>query len=310
MSDLKTQYEAFTSGNLRFPIFMRPWWLNAVSEGHSWDVVLLDDGADIKAIFVYVLKTKGPFKSVGMPSLTPFLGFWFAEGIDRESHASKLLSMLPKHDKFYMQMNYEVFGLNFLNSEFKREILHTYTLSGISDSANIYSKFKQRIKGEIKKAEGQVKIVETKDVEKLYALCQLSYGRQGKKANFSLELVNNIYHAAVKNKSGTILLAEDSKGKAHAATLLVWDQNRAYYLLNGGDPALRSSGANSLLMWEAIKYCSQFTSTFDFEGSMIPGVEKYIQGYNPDRRQFALFTKTNSKFVAAAEGLKKAFRDK
>ena len=55
---------------------------------------------------------------------------------------------------------------------------------------------------------------------------------------------------------------------------------------------------------------SKFTDKFDFEGSMIPGVEKYIQGYNPEKKQYALYTRTNSMLVGAAENIKGALKRK
>lgn len=309
MSEIKDKYVSLVSKREDVPIFLQPWWLDAVVEKNSWDVVFVEDQGLLKACFVYVLKKKGPFISVGMPGLTPFLGFWFTKDIE-QSQADKLLSMLLKHSKFYVQMSHIVFNLDFDSSGYTKEIKHTYTLSEIKDHDTLYANFKQRIKGEIKKAQRQITVRESSDVKLLYTLCQKSYKRQDKEAEFSLNLVENIYRAVTDNNCGTILLAEDEGGNAHAATLIVWDHQAAYYLLNGGDPELRSSGANSLLMWEAIKHSSKYVDTFDFEGSMIPGVEKYIQGYNPEKRQYALFTKTNSKFIVAAEGLKKALGER
>jgi len=310
VKSIKTKYISLSANCDDIPIFMQPWWLDAVVENDDWEAILIEEESAISAAFVYVVKTKGPFKALGMPGLTPFLGLWFAKDTDQDKAAAQLMAMLPKHDKFYMQMNYEVFGTEFDETGFKKAVLHTYVLSGIKDHERTYANFKQRVKGEIKKAEGNIHVTESSDIDGLYALCQMSYERQGKKMDFSLELVRNIYHAATKNNNGILLTAQDSEGNLHAGTLIVWDQNQAYYLLNGGNPALRSSGANSLLIWEAIKRVSKFANKFDFEGSMIPGVEKYIQGYNPEKKQYALYTRTNSMLVAAAENIKGTLKRK
>ena len=310
MNSMKEKYISLTTTHEDIPIFMQPWWLDAVVENDAWDVILIEEARTMSACFVYMVKRKGPFKAVGMPGLTPFLGFWFGQAVNQSNAATQLMSMLPKNDKFYMQMNYEVFGTAFDEPVFKKEVLHTYVLSGIKDHDGTYANFKQRIKGEIKKAQGQIQITESSDVDGLYALCQMSYERQARKMDFSLELVRSIYHAVIENNSGVLLTAQDSEGNLHAGTLIVWDHDRAYYLLNGGNPTLRSSGANSLLIWEAIKQASKFTDKFDFEGSMIPGVEKYIQGYNPEKKQYALYTRTNSMLVGAAENIKGALKRK
>ncbi len=51
--------------------------------------------------------------------------------------------------------------------------------------------------------------------------------------------------------ASTTLFACDDSERVHAVAYVVWDRHAAYYLLGGGDPELRTSGASSLLMWEA-----------------------------------------------------------
>jgi len=57
------------------------------------------------------------------------------------------------------------------------------------------------------------------------------------------------------------------------------DTSYAYYLLGGADPRLRSSGAQSLLFWEAIKLASRKNLKFDFEGSMIEPIERVFRAF-------------------------------
>jgi hypothetical protein len=75
-----------------------------------------------------------------------------------------------------------------------------------------------------------------------------------------------------------IFIAEDDQGRRHAGVYMVWDENSAYYLMGGGDPALRNGGAASLCMWEAVKYASTVARSFDFEGSMLESVERFFRG--------------------------------
>ncbi|MCD7850930.1 MAG: hypothetical protein LUH63_15070 [Parabacteroides sp.] len=77
----------------------------------------------------------------------------------------------------------------------------------------------------------------------------------------------------------------------HAAVFIVWQESSAWYLAGGGDPALRESGAHSLILWECIRYVSQFTDVFDFEGSMIPGVERFFREFGAIQTPFFTITK-------------------
>ena len=83
----------------------------------------------------------------------------------------------------------------------------------------------------------------------------------------------------------------DEQGRLHAAAFIVWQESSAWYLAGGGDPALRKSGAHSLILWEAIRYVSQYTDTFDFEGSMIPGVERFFREFGAIQTPFFTITK-------------------
>ena len=49
--------------------------------------------------------------------------------------------------------------------------------------------------------------------------------------------------------------------------------------MGGADPELRNSGATSLLMWEAIQFAATVTKKFDFEGSMIESVERFVRAF-------------------------------
>ncbi len=65
-----------------------------------------------------------------------------------------------------------------------------------------------------------------------------------------------------------------------AATFCVHDSQRAYYLFGGYDAELKHHGAGVSCMWQSILHAKQLgLKVFDFEGSMIPEVEKYFRGF-------------------------------
>lgn len=65
-----------------------------------------------------------------------------------------------------------------------------------------------------------------------------------------------------------------------ACTFCIYDSKTAYYLLGGYDSEDKHHGAGALSLWEAIKYAKESgLKSFDFEGSMIPQIEKYFRGF-------------------------------
>ncbi len=77
----------------------------------------------------------------------------------------------------------------------------------------------------------------------------------------------------------------------------IWDVNIAYNILGDGNPDLRNIGANSLCMWEAIKFASTVTHKFDFEGSMIESVERFFRAFGARQMPYFQVSKINSPFI-------------
>ena len=64
----------------------------------------------------------------------------------------------------------------------------------------------------------------------------------------SRSYVRNLFSASLSHQAGKIFLARDKEGRVHAGNLIAWNKHCAYYLMEGGDPELRNSGATSLAM--------------------------------------------------------------
>src|SRR5690606_10367318 len=129
-------------------------------------------------------------------------------------------------------------------------------------------------------------------------LHQLTFDRQGKAIPCPEHIIRSIDAACVERGQGRSFIAEDEEGRQHAAVYLVWDENSAYYLLGGGDPALRNSGAASLCMWEAIRFSSTVTERFDFCGSMVEPIEHFVRAFGGNQCQYFSVSKTPSKLLA------------
>jgi lipid II:glycine glycyltransferase (peptidoglycan interpeptide bridge formation enzyme) len=70
------------------------------------------------------------------------------------------------------------------------------------------------------------------------------------------------------------------KGQAIAATFCVHDSVTAFYLFGGYDAGQSHHGAGVSCMWNSILKAKELgLKTFDFEGSMLPEVEKYFREF-------------------------------
>lgn len=68
-----------------------------------------------------------------------------------------------------------------------------------------------------------------------------------------------------------------------ATTFCVYDKEKTYYLFGGYDKNHSHEGAGALCMWNSVLKSKELgVKTFDFEGSMIPSIEKYFRGFGGD----------------------------
>jgi GNAT acetyltransferase-like protein len=83
--------------------------------------------------------------------------------------------------------------------------------------------------------------------------------------------------------SNSFAFAALNNGQPVSATLTIHDKSTAYYLLGGYDPAAKHGGGGNLCMWQSILHSRELgMETFDFEGSMLPEVERFFRGFGAD----------------------------
>ncbi|MES2568224.1 MAG: hypothetical protein V4565_15225 [Bacteroidota bacterium] len=100
----------------------------------------------------------------------------------------------------------------------------------------------------------------------------------------------NIYEAELKNIFMTF--SDDSNSFSVSAfknnellgnVFCVFDKNTCYYLLGGIEKKSGIQGVNNLLIQASIIKAKELgCNTFDFEGSMLKGVEKFFRSFGPE----------------------------
>ena len=286
-------------------LFQEPWWLDAVAPG-EWDAVVAEHAGRVVGRLPFVIKRRYGFTYNAMPPLTQTLGPWIEP---KEAKCAKVLAWqkdvmneliqrIPAFDMFGQNFHYEVTNwLPFYWQGFEQTTRYTYLLSDISDHGTIWDGLMENIRTDIKKADRRVCVRTDLGLDRFLEVNEKTFLRQGKRLPYSHELVYRIDNAC-GDGSRRVFFAEDGTGRIHAALYIVWDERSAYYLMGGGDPDLRNSGATSLLMWEAIKFASTVTRRFDFEGSMIEPIERYFRAFGGEQKPYFYVTKTRPLFKA------------
>ncbi|MFW6271609.1 MAG: GNAT family N-acetyltransferase [Desulfosalsimonas sp.] len=307
----RDKYRAFCDAEKGIPVFSRPWWLDAVCGPNAWDVALVKSGGRVAASMPYVIrKTKG-LKQISMPRLTQALGPYltpsnakYAKQLAREKDLmEELIAQLPAFDRFAQNFHYRITNwLPFYWQGFFQTTRYTYVIEDLSDLDVLWRNFQENIRRECRKANKMVQVQSTPDPSEFYRVNALTFHHQGRKIPYSYDYFSRLDTACAEQKARRMFFAKDKDQRIHAAVYIVWDENSAYYLMGGADPELRNSGANSLLMWEAIKFAASVTRKFDFEGSMIESVERFFRAFGARQTPYFHVTKAGPRMKILQAG--------
>ncbi len=312
MSENKEEYRRFIQNRMDIPVFFQDWWLEAVSEGQTWDIFLLKDKEDqIRLILPYIITSKFGFQMCKQPKLTPFLGaklFYPKPELKQAKRLSfeneflgQLSRQLQQKDILYFNQLFSpkmtnwkpLFWSGFLQTTYYRSVLH-----GISDLKTTHHGFKYNKKYEINKfAKSGGLIEESEDAGKMYDLILSSYQNDKNSIPFSKELYLRLNAAISAKGHRKIFQAKDRSGNVIAALFLVIDFDRAYLINTGMDYRFKDSTAKSALIWHAIQYASKYVDTFDFCGSMIPSISDFFQGFGGIEEPYSRIFRYQNKLV-------------
>jgi hypothetical protein len=100
----------------------------------------------------------------------------------------------------------------------------------------------------------------------------------------------NVYEEELKNiftvfsdESNSFSVVAKKEDTLLGVVFCVFDKNTCYYLLGGVNKKSGLQGVNNLLVQKSIEKAQSLgCSTFDFEGSMLKGVEKFFRSFGPE----------------------------
>jgi len=312
----KTLYQQFCEQEKEIPIFVKPWYLDAVCqfENKSWDVILIKEKEKIVASWPFCLKKKNGFQYSVLPPLTKFMGPYLIQEKRSPKFAhkicAKLIEQLPKKALFQQNFHYDFTDwLPFYWAGFEQSTRYSYILEDLSDLDQVFNNFSADYRNnKIRKAQQTIKVVSDLGVEAFFEIAMMSFQRQNLPFPFSIDFFKKYDAAMTENNTRKMFFAVDEQNQIHSVVYLLFDHDRVYYHLAGDNPDLRSSGASILLVWEAIKYTRNELglNIFDFEGSMIKPIERVRRQFGAVQKPYFEIKKYNSLLFKILEWLKKS----
>ena len=282
-------------------VFERPWWLDAVAPG-GWDAVTVERDGRVVARLPYAITRARGLRAIMQPPLTPTLGPWLApmEGkhVTRLGQEMELLDELadglPPVDLVHHHLAPSLpTWLPFAWRGYTASPRVTYRLDDLSDLEAIWSGFDTAARRWVRVAERRFEVRSDLGLETLLELNRATYRRQGTRPPHGDDVLRRIDEALGPRDARRLLVAVDASGRPQAAHYLVWDDACLYYLVGAQSDEARGSGASSLLMWESIRAATGTSGAFDFEGSMLPGVERFIRRFGGRQVAYLAISRTS-----------------
>jgi hypothetical protein len=283
-----TTYDQLLLRSPQSSIFASRWWLDALVPG-GYRILEVSRGGAILAAWPIVEKTVNGRRHLYMPAMTQKLGILFAPSEARpcdvqsanQRLTTELLAQLGDAATF-AQNFHENFTdwLPFYWHGYAQTTRYTYVLEDISDPDALWENMRAKNRRVIQKEdELGIRVTDDLDLGHFLELNRKTFSRQGREPLESDAYITRLDEACRTHAGRKIFAGVDSQGRVHAAVYVAWMNNTAYYLMGGSEPDLRRSGAQTLALWEAIRFARSVATHFDFEGSMLPQVEPAFRAF-------------------------------
>ncbi len=309
MVTAKEKYIQFCHNNKGLRIFYQPWWLDCVCE-KAWDVAIAEENGNILGFWPIWRKKKIGISYIIMPKFTqvsgPVLIYPPTQSIiKKQSFYKKAIDLLIEQlpDAKWINLNLDYGHTNwqpFYWNGFKQTSRYSYVIDNPPDNSNeLLTTFSKSARQEIKKAQKDLIVSESDDMETFFMLNKKSFARNDQEMPFLYAHLEKLYKTAVAHGSGKILLAKDNKGNVHSGLFIVWDNRQLYYIAGGGLPKYRDSGSKFLLSKEAILFAAKNNLSVNFLGSMIEGIAYYARQFGASPVPYHVVQKINNKLLKA-----------
>ncbi len=290
----KEAYAVWCSEQSDMPIFMRPWWLNAVCAGKRWEVLLCrDSDGTIIAALPYLLRKRYGIQYVLMPQQTQIAGAWIRADIRDNQEKIEQISVdiaqqLKALGLWYYYQHYPLHSplpalMRKRGFSIKKHI--TYRIEDLSDMNAVIDRFSKNKKRQLQKALA-LHVDFSLSSEDFYQFHTHCMAVRKKAISYTREFFLVMYQKAMREQCGQIIAIRDADENLLAAAFVVWDSKQLYYLIPCYDETYKASGASALLALETMKFARKQGVAFDFEGSMIRGVANHYRQFGAEETIF------------------------
>ncbi len=287
LKSVDTRTEAYTAlASKHGGLFNQQQWLNIYESGLEVIGIYNPNHELIGAFNVFHQKSNG-LKLLRIPPYMPYNALFFnnpaltlANKITFEKEVHRLIANHLKAQKNAITLS--AFPPNYTDMQVyvweQFKVIPNYTYQLALTTNTLFDNFTSEKRKSIRRAEKDaLQIVATSDYQLIQSLVEKTFSRKQKTVSATmLQKILNQY----ANASNSFAFVAYQNNQPSACTFCIYHGQTAYYLLGGYDDKNKHHGAGASCMYQSILKAQKLgLSTFDFEGSMLPEVEKYFREF-------------------------------
>jgi hypothetical protein len=267
-------------------IFHEPWWLDIASGGACETAEVRSNGR-LVAWLPYAISRRRGFRVSVLPQLTHVLGPVIDAGkgspnnqwLHRIDAMEELAGRMPAVSLFSQTCHPATCDvLGFQARGYLSSVQFSAEIAPGSDQ-QLWSAMRDKTRNVIRRAESRWGVEEVHDPDLFRRLYADNLARAGRRSYVDLGRVGPLFEEASRRGQACIRIARNEAQQIAAGVLVVWDQQRAWYLMSTRDSAVSDNGAVSLLIWRCIQDASRRGLVFDFDGIASEGTARFYAGF-------------------------------
>lgn len=301
----KELYRKICAEHAEIPLFSTGWWMDIACNG-EWDVAITYNGDQVSGVWAYPLTQKLGVSLVRNPQLTPYCGPTVIFPADlkasgRDSFEHEVIRSLMEQVQvgkawdLALQPGLKQAGL-FKEMGFDIDVRQTFIINTAErEEADLYLDLQGDLRTNINKSFKTLTIAdEPEALPLLYDFQKATLNRKETDLYYSPGYMQRLFDACYQRGQCALWVARQD-GNISAILWNLWDERRSWYLVGAKNPAVKDKRAMSALVWHCIRYArEQGKASFDFEGSMVPGVEKFFRAFGGNRELYLVLKKNKS----------------
>lgn len=283
-------WQEFLENSAQAAIYALPAYMDIIAPG--WKGIEVWRDTKLMAVMPIFPKEKAGFAYALQPAFSQFWGIFFTSDIPANSYKAfslkrkivqAVLAAIPTEVKWFLSGFAPEFDypIPFHWQEYTLQNRYTYRLDLSIGIEAVQKNFGSDTRYDIRKAEKEGIVVQNStDANGLLKLIAENHD-SGKMLldAAELETLKKLIPYLIQEDRGHLFEAKTSTGELLAAVLTAHFAGKTVYLMSAQSPKGSSSGAMSLNLQMAIATATATSHIFDFEGSMIEGIEGFFRGF-------------------------------